>query len=62
VVSPFRYGLLLWAGIAGYIAFGDIPDRWSLIGSFLIVASGIYTLHREAVRHRYLSAKPITEP
>lgn len=57
VVSPFRYGLLLWAGIAGYAVFGDIPDGWSIAGSALIVASGLYTLHRETVRHRYLSAK-----
>jgi drug/metabolite transporter (DMT)-like permease len=62
VVSPFRYGLLLWAGIAGYVVFGELPDAWSLVGAALIVASGVYTLHREAVRHRYLSSKLTTEP
>jgi drug/metabolite transporter (DMT)-like permease len=62
VVSPFRYGLLLWAGIAGYVVFGEFPDRWSLAGAGLIVASGVYTLHREAVRRRYLAARPTTEP
>lgn len=62
VVSPFRYGLLLWAGIAGYVVFGEIPDNWSLAGAALIVGSGVYTLHREAVRRRYLSAKPTSEP
>lgn len=62
IVSPFRYGLLLWAGIGGYVVFGEVPDGWSLAGAALIVASGIYTLHREAVRRRYLSAKPTTEP
>jgi drug/metabolite transporter (DMT)-like permease len=61
VVSPFRYSLLIWAGIAGYIGFGELPDRWSISGALLIVASGLYTLHRETVRHRYLSAKPTTE-
>lgn len=61
VVSPFRYTLLIWAGIAGYTIFGEIPDRWSLFGAALIVGTGIYTLHREAVRHRYLSAKLTTE-
>ena len=62
VVSPFRYCLLIWAGIAGYVAFGELPDHWSIAGAALIVASGLYTLHREAVRHRFLSAKPTTEP
>lgn len=62
VVSPFRYGLLIWAGIAGYVVFGEFPDGWTLAGAALIVGSGVYTVHREAVRHRYLSAKPTTEP
>ena len=57
VVASFRYTLLLWGGIAGYIALGEIPDGWSFVGAALIVASGIYTLHREAVRRRYVSAE-----
>lgn len=51
-VAPFRYSLLLWAGLGGYFIFGEIPDRWSIAGALLIVASGIYALHREAVRAR----------
>jgi drug/metabolite transporter (DMT)-like permease len=51
VVAPFRYMLLLWAGIAGYLIFGDLPDRWTLVGAGLIVGSGLYALHREARRH-----------
>jgi drug/metabolite transporter (DMT)-like permease len=61
VVSPFRYCLLLWSGTAGLLVFGEIPDRWSVVGAALIVASGIYTLHRETVRRRYLSAKTTAE-
>lgn len=57
VVAPFRYTLLIWIGIAGYIAFGEVPDGWSLFGAALIVGSGLYTLHREAVRRRYLTAR-----
>ena len=52
VVAPFRYVFLLWAMIAGYLAFGEIPDRWSFVGGALIVASGLYAMHREAVRGR----------
>lgn len=57
VVAPFRYTLLIWIGITGYLAFGEIPDGWSVFGAVLIVGSGLYTLHREAVRRRYLTAK-----
>jgi drug/metabolite transporter (DMT)-like permease len=52
LVAPFRYTLLIWGGIAGYLAFGERPDIWSVVGAALIVGSGLYTLHREAVRRR----------
>jgi drug/metabolite transporter (DMT)-like permease len=51
-VAPFRYTLLIWAGLAGYFLFGEVPDRWAAVGAALIVGSGIYALHREAVRAR----------
>jgi drug/metabolite transporter (DMT)-like permease len=54
VVAPFRYTALLWAGIAGYVGFGEIPDAWSLTGAGLIAASGLYVLHRDAARYRKL--------
>jgi drug/metabolite transporter (DMT)-like permease len=55
VVSPFRYALLFWALIAGFILLGEVPDGWSMVGALIIVASGLYTLHREAVRRRNLT-------
>lgn len=58
-VAPFRYTLLLWAGIAGYVVFGEVPDGWALFGAVLIAASGLYTLHRETLRRRQLSATTI---
>jgi drug/metabolite transporter (DMT)-like permease len=52
VVAPFRYTLLLWAGIAGFLTFGEIPDGWAALGAALIAGSGLYVLHRDAVRRR----------
>jgi drug/metabolite transporter (DMT)-like permease len=57
VVAPFRYSLLIWGGLSGYFIFGEVSDVHSLCGSALIVGSGLYSLHRERVRHRELSAK-----
>jgi drug/metabolite transporter (DMT)-like permease len=57
VVAPFRYSLLLWAGIIGFLVFGELPDRWAAIGAILIVGSGIYALHREAVRGREIASR-----
>jgi drug/metabolite transporter (DMT)-like permease len=62
-IAPFRYTLLIWAGICGYMAFGEVPDRFALLGSAVIVGSGLYALHREVVRHRTLAAAvPPAEP
>ncbi|MGV3633359.1 MAG: DMT family transporter [Pseudorhodoplanes sp.] len=55
-VAPFRYTLLIWMGIAGYVAFGEVPDRWALVGATLIVLSGLYAMHREAIRRRDVAA------
>lgn len=45
--APFRYTLIIYALILGYVVFGDIPDAWSLAGILLIVGSGLFTLYRE---------------
>jgi drug/metabolite transporter (DMT)-like permease len=48
VVTPFRYTRLVFALIIGVAVFGERPDAWTLIGAGVIVASGLYTLLREA--------------
>jgi drug/metabolite transporter (DMT)-like permease len=58
-VAPFRYTLVLWMGLSGFLVFNEVPDRWSLAGAALIALSGLYALHREAVRRRKLSAGSI---
>ncbi len=45
--APFRYTLIIYALILGYVVFGDVPDEWSMIGIMLIVGSGLFTLYRE---------------
>jgi drug/metabolite transporter (DMT)-like permease len=56
LVVPFRYSIVVFAVIFGIALFGEIPDRWSLLGIALIVVAGIYMLHREAVRRKALTA------
>jgi drug/metabolite transporter (DMT)-like permease len=53
VVAPFRYFYLFFAVIGGVIVFTEIPDVFSLTGMALIVAAGIYLLHRERLRARH---------
>ena len=46
-IAPFLYLQLLTMVAFGYAVFGDLPDVWTLAGSSVIIASGVYLLHRE---------------
>jgi drug/metabolite transporter (DMT)-like permease len=52
VVSPFKYTAILWAVALGYIIWDDKPDAFILIGSFLVIGSGLYILYRETRRKK----------
>ena len=54
VLAPFSYTQLLWVSILGFVVFGEIPDVWTVTGAAFIVASGLYTAHRERVRRSQL--------
>lgn len=46
-VVPLSYSALIWATVYGYILFDSLPDRWTLTGAAIIIASGIYIFMRE---------------
>jgi S-adenosylmethionine uptake transporter len=46
-VAPFRYTGLIWALVLGWFVFGDWPGWTTLLGAFIVVAMGIFTLYRE---------------
>jgi drug/metabolite transporter (DMT)-like permease len=54
VLAPFSYTQLLWVSILGFIIFGEVPDIWTVTGAAFIVASGLYTAHRERIRRAQL--------
>lgn len=46
-IAPFRYMALFWAILLGYAVFGTLPDRWTVTGGAIVVATGIFSLWRE---------------
>jgi len=58
-VAPFRYTGLLWALLLGWVFFSEWPDAVTLLGSAIVVASGVFTLYREA---RLGREKPLAQP
>jgi drug/metabolite transporter (DMT)-like permease len=51
-VVPFNYLSLVWATILGFAVWGDVPTPGLLVGSAIVVASGLYILWRETLRRR----------
>ena len=51
---PFEYTSLLWATIIGYLVWRDIPSTEVWIGAAIIIACGLYVIHRESLHHRSL--------
>jgi drug/metabolite transporter (DMT)-like permease len=56
LVSPFRYVMLVWSLLFGLFMFGEPPDAFTIGGSAVIIASGLYVLRREMILGRALTA------
>lgn len=41
LLAPFSYGQLLFAGLLGWLIFGQVPDARALIGMALVMAAGL---------------------
>ncbi len=56
VVTPFRYTRLIFALITGVIIFSERPDAATLVGSLIIILTGVYSLlkSRKAVAQKNL--------
>lgn len=52
MIAPFRYTSLLWAILFGWMLFGSLPDKITLTGAAIVVATGLYTLLRERMLSR----------
>lgn len=52
-VSPYTYVQLLWAMLASFLVFGDVPSAWTVLGALIVAGSGLY-LFRLGVREQRL--------
>lgn len=51
-LAPYEYLMLPLGGAAGYFVFQEVPSLTTLVGAAIIVAAGLYNLHRERDRYR----------
>ncbi len=47
IIAPFDYSALLWAVLLGWLIWRDIPGPEVWLGAAILIASGLYILHRE---------------
>ena len=47
-VAPFNYLSLIWASSLGFAIWGDVPTVSLVVGSAVVVASGLFLLWRES--------------
>lgn len=57
LLAPLEYVALVGAAVAGYLIWSEVPDRWVVAGSTMIVAAGLFVVYRE-VR---VSAPPLQQ-
>ena len=60
LTASFRYSAVVFAIFLGYLVWSDVPDALTIVGSLIIVATGLYTLYRERKVAR--SGRLVTAP
>ncbi|MFK7745836.1 MAG: DMT family transporter [Roseobacter sp.] len=48
IVAPMQYSQILWATFYGVLFFDEIPDVATVVGSAVIIASGLFIVMRES--------------
>ncbi len=52
VIAPFEYSTIVWAIALGFLLWRELPDLWTIAGTVILIATGIYILHREVAQRR----------
>lgn len=60
-LAPYPYLQMIWMIAAGWLIFNQLPDVWTIAGAAIIVASGLYIVHREHRLRVRNSAAPNAE-
>lgn len=50
LLAPLEYTALVWAGLFGYLFWGDVPTLQVIVGATIIICASLYIAHREAMK------------
>ena len=51
-LAPFTYGQIIFAGLIGYLVFGQMPDALSILGVLIISCSGLAVAYLQHTQSR----------
>ena len=57
-LAPYEYTTLLWGGALGFVIWQEVPSWMTLAGASVVIAAGLYNLHRERVRRLEAPRRP----
>jgi len=56
-LAPFEYTPLVWGVVLGFLIWAEVPAWTTLGGAAIVIAAGLYNLHRERVRRAMETAR-----
>jgi len=56
VLAPFEYSVLLWGVLLGFAIWGEVPAWTTIAGAVVVMAAGLYNLHRARQRRSEAAA------
>ena len=60
-LAPFGYVSILWSTALGFLIWSELPGPRMLIGSAIVIASGLYIIYRETRVRSKVTAQPRSE-
>lgn len=61
-VASFDYTALVYGFLLGWMFFDEVPDAFLIVGGGIVVAAGVYIIHRETVVARQQHREPPVPP
>jgi drug/metabolite transporter (DMT)-like permease len=58
-LAPYEYTTLIWGGALGFLIWAEVPAWTTLSGAVVVIAAGLYNLHRERVRRGEARARAV---
>lgn len=60
-LAPFGYVSILWSTALGFLIWSELPGARILIGSAIVIVSGLYIIYRETRTQSNVIAQPLLE-